>query len=105
MGGVARKSPFIMQMMADVMDMPIRYINPNKPVPLVRPCLLQQRRYFHKVEEAMDAMGPGFDAEYHPNPEKFLFTKSDTNSTSSWESLLKSKQMLVIKMTLLSRSS
>jgi len=31
LGGVAKKSPFIMQMMADVMNMPIRIHKSDKP--------------------------------------------------------------------------
>jgi len=69
MGGVARKSPFIMQMMADVMDMPIRIHKSEQT------CALGAAMFaatiagiYNKVEDAMNAMGQGFDAEYHPDP-------------------------------------
>ena len=70
-GGVARKSPFIMQMMADVVNMPIR-INRSEQT-----CALGAAMFaataagiFEKVEDAMNAMGQGFDIEYQPNVEK-----------------------------------
>ena len=69
LGGVAKKSPFIMQMMADVMDRPIR-IHASEQT-----CALGAAMFaataagiFPKVESAMDAIGQGFDATYRPNP-------------------------------------
>lgn len=71
LGGVARKSPFIMQMMADVMDMPIR-INRSEQT-----CALGAAMFaatasgiYSDVEEAMKKMGEGFDKEYVPDREK-----------------------------------
>jgi L-ribulokinase len=68
MGGVAKKSPFIMQMMADVMNMPIRIHRSEQT------CALGAAMFaatvagvYPKVEEAMQAMGQGFDAEYYPD--------------------------------------
>jgi L-ribulokinase len=69
MGGVAKKSPFIMQMMADVMDMPIRIHKSEQTCALGAAMFAATAAgIYNRVEEAMDAMGPGFDAEYHPNP-------------------------------------
>ncbi len=69
LGGVAKKSPFIMQMMADVMNMPIKIHKSEQT------CALGAAMFaatvsgvYNKVEDAMKAMGQGFDAEYHPNP-------------------------------------
>ncbi len=76
MGGVARKSPFIMQMMADVMDMPIRIHRSEQTCALGAAMFAATAAgIFNKVEEAMDAMGPGFDAEYQPNPANVSFYK------------------------------
>jgi len=70
-GGVAKKSPYVMQMMADVLDMPIR-IHQFKHT-----CALGASMFaavvagiYPTVEEAMVAMGRGFDAEYYPNRER-----------------------------------
>ena len=67
-GGVAKKSPFIMQMMADVMNMPIRIHKSEQT------CAMGAAMFaatvaglYPAVEDAMQAMGQGFDAEYHPN--------------------------------------
>lgn len=76
MGGVARKSPFIMQMMADVMNMPIKIHRSEQTCALGAAMFAATAAgIFNKVEEAMDAMGQGFDAEYHPNREKVLIYK------------------------------
>jgi len=67
-GGVAKKSPFVMQMMSDILGMPIR-IHQFKHT-----CALGAAMFaavvagiYPKIEEAMEAMGRGFDVEYHPN--------------------------------------
>jgi L-ribulokinase len=60
-----------MQMMADVMEMPIKIHKSEQTCALGAAMFAATAAgIFNKVEEAMDAMGPGFDAEYHPNPEK-----------------------------------
>jgi L-ribulokinase len=68
-GGVAKKSPYIMQMMADVMQMPIRIHQ------FEHTCALGAAMFaataagiYANVEEAMAAMGGGFDKEYFPDP-------------------------------------
>ncbi len=69
LGGVAKKSPFIMQMMADVMNMPIRIHRSEQTCALGAAMFAATAAgIYNKVEEAMDAMGQGFDAEYLPNP-------------------------------------
>jgi L-ribulokinase len=67
-GGVAKKSPYIMQMMADVLQMPIRIHQ------FEHTCALGAAMFaataagiYPNVEEAMAAMGGGFDKEYLPN--------------------------------------
>lgn len=67
-GGVAKKSPYIMQMMADILQMPIRIHQ------FEHTCALGAAMFaataagiYPKVEDAMAAMGGGFDREYQPN--------------------------------------
>ncbi|TWR27247.1 ribulokinase [Mucilaginibacter achroorhodeus] len=67
-GGVAKKSEFVMQTMADVLGMPIR-IHQHKHT-----CALGAAMFaavvagvYETVEQAMDAMGGGFDVSYEPN--------------------------------------
>jgi L-ribulokinase len=71
LGGVAKKSPFIMQMMADVMNMPIRIHKSEQTCALGAAMFAATAAgIYPKVEDAMNAMGQGFDAEYSPNPAK-----------------------------------
>lgn len=68
LGGVAKKSPFIMQMMADVMNMPIRIHRSEQTCALGAAMFAATAAgLFARVEDAMQAMGQGFEAEYHPN--------------------------------------
>jgi L-ribulokinase len=69
LGGVAKKSPFIVQMMADVMNMPIRIHKSEQTCALGAAMFAATAAgVYNKVEDAMNMMGQGFDAEYHPNP-------------------------------------
>jgi L-ribulokinase len=70
-GGVAKKSPYIMQMMADILEMPIRIHR------FEHTCALGAAMFaavsagiYPTVEEAMKAMGTGFEKEYKPNKKK-----------------------------------
>jgi L-ribulokinase len=71
LGGVARKSPYIMQVMANVMDRPIRIHKSEQT------CALGAAMFaatvaglYPTVEDAMQAMGQGFDIEYRPEVAK-----------------------------------
>lgn len=68
LGGVAKKSPYIMQMMADVMNMPIR-IHKSEQTCAAGAAMFAATAagIYSKVEDAMQAMGQGFDATYHPD--------------------------------------
>ncbi|HVY73721.1 MAG TPA: ribulokinase [Puia sp.] len=71
LGGVAKKSPFIMQMMADIMKMPIRIHRSEQTCALGAAMFAATAAgIYSKVEEAMPAMGSGFDAEYFPDRSK-----------------------------------
>lgn len=70
-GGVAKKSPFIMQMMADVVGMKIRIATP------LQACALGSAMFaavvagvYKDVFAAQEAMGQGFDREYVPDAAK-----------------------------------
>lgn len=83
MGGVAKKSPFIMQMMADIMQMPIRIHKSEQTCALGAAMFAATASgIYPKVEDAMNSMGQGFDAEYKPNAEKsVIFQKRYQNYT------------------------
>jgi L-ribulokinase len=71
LGGVAKKSPYIMQMMADVMNMPIR-IHKSEQTCAAGAAMFAATAagIYSKVEDAMAAMGQGFDLTYNPDPAK-----------------------------------
>jgi len=70
-GGVAKKSPFIMQMMADVINMPIRIHKSEQTCALGAAMFAATAAgIYDKVEDAMIAMGQGFDTEYFPDQSK-----------------------------------
>lgn len=73
LGGVAKKSPFIMQMMADVMNMPIR-IHRSEQTCAAGAAMFAATAsgIYSKVEDAMHAMGQGFDKEYFPDKNKSM---------------------------------
>ena len=71
LGGVAQKSPFIMQMMSDVINMPIRIHKSEQTCALGAAMFAATAAgIYHKVEDAMAAMGQGFGAVYQPNTAK-----------------------------------
>ncbi len=70
-GGVAKKSPYIMQMMADILETPIKIHR------FEHTCALGAAMFaavvagiYPNVEAAMAAMGTGFEKEYQPNLKK-----------------------------------
>jgi len=67
LGGVAKKSPYIMQMMADVMNMPIR-IHKSEQTCAAGAAMFAATAagIYPRVEDAMAAMGQGFEVEYRP---------------------------------------
>lgn len=69
LGGVAKKSPYIMQMMADVMNMPIR-IHKSEQTCAAGAAMFAATAsgIYNKVEDAMVVMGQGFEKTYYPNP-------------------------------------
>ena len=68
LGGVARKSPYIMQVMANVMNKPIRIHKSEQTCALGAAMFAATASgIYSKVEDAMNAMGQGFDMEFKPD--------------------------------------
>ena len=72
-GGIALKSPFVMQTLADVLNMPIKVAKAEQA------CAFGTAMFaavvagvYDKVEDAQAAMGMGFAQEYFPIPENVV---------------------------------
>lgn len=72
-GGISLKSPFVMQTLADVLDMPIKVAKAEQA------CAFGASMFaavaagiYTKIEDAQQAMGQGFAKEYQPNHENHL---------------------------------
>ncbi len=69
-GGVARKSPFIMQTLANVLNMPIKVAESDQAPALGAAIYAATAAGVHEnVIAASQVMGSGFEAEYYPDPE------------------------------------
>jgi L-ribulokinase len=69
LGGVAKKSPLVMQIVADVLNKPIKVARSEQAVALGSAMAAAVVAGVHKtIPEAQQAMGGGFETEYHPDP-------------------------------------
>jgi L-ribulokinase len=70
-GGVAKKNPWVMQVVADVLNMPIRVASSDQTCALGSAMAASVVAGIHKdIASAQKAMGGGFEREYHPDPER-----------------------------------
>jgi L-ribulokinase len=66
-GGIALKSPFVMQTLSDVLNMPIKVCNTDQACALgAAMCAATAAGAYPNVEAARDAMNSGFAHEYQP---------------------------------------
>ena len=83
-GGVAKKSPYVMQTLSDVLNMDIKVVKSEQACALGAAMNASVAAGIHPtVAHAQEAMGSGFDAEYHPRPEyvetyKILYSNYQT---------------------------
>ncbi len=69
LGGVAKKSKLVMQIVADVLNKPIKVARSEQAVALGSAMAAAVVAGVHKsIPEAQAAMGGGFETEYHPDP-------------------------------------
>jgi L-ribulokinase len=68
-GGVSKKSPFVMQVMADVLGMPIQVAKSEQACALgAAMCASVAAGVHTNLKTAQKIMGSGFDRDYKPNP-------------------------------------
>lgn len=70
-GGVAKKSPFIMQTVADVLNMPVKVSKSTQTVALGAAIFAAKvSGVYETIGEAQIVMGSPMEKEYYPNPRK-----------------------------------
>lgn len=70
-GGVAKKNPFVMQIVADVLNMPIKVAKSDQTCALGSAMAASVMAGVHRnFEEAQKAMGGGFEKEYRPDAKR-----------------------------------
>ena len=70
-GGISKKSPYVMQTLCDVLGMPIKAVASEQVRALGAAMFASVAAGIHKdVAEAQSAMGSGFSDEYRPNLER-----------------------------------
>ena len=70
LGGVAKKSPFVMQIVADVLNMPIKVARSEQACALGSAMAAAVAAgVYETTAEAQKKMGGGIETEYHPIPE------------------------------------
>jgi L-ribulokinase len=74
MGGIARKSPFVMQVTADVLGMPINVVASEQACALGAGMLAAVAAgLYPTVSAAQKKMGSGFDMTFRPNRRQEAF--------------------------------
>ncbi len=75
-GGVAKKSPFVMQTLADVMNTEIRVATADQACALGAAMFAATASgIYQSLEDATEAMSQGFDETYTPNPARFEYLR------------------------------
>jgi L-ribulokinase len=70
-GGIPRKSPFVMQVMADVLNMAIEVPSAEQPVALGAAMFAATAAgLYPKIEDAQRAMAAPVEVTYHPDPDR-----------------------------------
>jgi len=70
LGGVAKKSPFVMQIVADVLNMPIKVARSEQACALgTAMAAAVAAGVYSNISEAQKNMGSGIEKEFHPIPE------------------------------------
>ncbi|MGF2411815.1 ribulokinase [Ferruginibacter sp.] len=74
LGGVAKKSNYVMQVMANVLNMPIRIHSSEQTCANGAAMFAATAAgIYSKVEDAMNAMGQGFEKTYEPQADKVAY--------------------------------
>jgi len=70
-GGISKKSPYVMQTLADVLERPIKTVKTEQACALGSAMYAAVVAGIHPdISQAQRAMSPGFEDEYYPSPER-----------------------------------
>jgi L-ribulokinase len=70
-GGIPKKSPYVMQVLSDVIDLPVKVAESEQAGALGAAMFAAVAAGVHpSIHEAQEKMGSGFSTTYHPRPEK-----------------------------------
>src|SRR5690606_29650955 len=70
-GGISKKSAYVMQTLADVLNMEIKVVTSEQTCALGSAMIAATAAgIYETVEQAQEALTSGFDATYIPNPER-----------------------------------
>ena len=85
-GGISKKAPFVMQTLADVLDMPIRVVRSEQTCALGAAMFAAVAAGVYKdINEATRHMESDIEVEYWPDSS----TKNYTRNILNWQNLLK----------------
>ncbi len=88
LGGVAKKSKFVMQTLSDVLGMPIKVASSDQTCALGAAMFAAVNAgVYSKVEDAQKALGQGFESEYQPimeNHELYLQLYKNYRKLGDW---------------------
>ncbi|MDD5454766.1 MAG: ribulokinase [Candidatus Ratteibacteria bacterium] len=83
LGGVAKKSPFVMQVLSDILGMNIKVVRSEEACALgAAMCAAVASGVYSTVQQAQEKMGNGFEKEYKPDIKKHNFYKKLYNRYS-----------------------
>ncbi len=92
MGGVAKKSPFVMQVLADVLDMNIKIVTSEQACALgAAMCAAAASGIYPSLINAQKAMGSGFEKEYKPDSRNASIYKKLYGKYSKLSEFIESK--------------
>ena len=94
MGGVAKKSPFMMQTLANVLDMPIQVSESLQTCALGASVFAATAAgMFESVDAARESMASGFESEYKPQPEQVEAYKAVYDRYKSFAGVMEERIM------------
>lgn len=94
MGGVSKKSPFVMQTLANVLNMPIRVAKSEQTCALGASIFAATAaRMYSSVDEARKKMASGFEKVYEPDSEKARIYESMYQRYRSFGDVIESRIM------------